>query len=66
MRLATSTTGNLTDLTTDLVVANNNSAIIIQDNLKVEYIYERVQVTVEIITKVMPGVVVHCLYKLPV
>ena len=36
------------------------SAIIIRNDLKVNKIYEIVQGTVEIITIVMPGVVVHC------
>ena len=35
------------------------SAILIRDNLKVDNIYERVQGTVELITIVMSGVVVH-------
>ena len=35
------------------------SAILIQNDMKVNKIYERVQGTVEIITLVMPGVVVH-------
>ena len=41
------------------------SAILIRDDLKVENINERVQGTVEIITIVMPGVVVHSVYKPP-
>ena len=41
------------------------SAILIGNDLKVEKIYERVQGTVEIITIVMPGVVVHSVYKPP-
>ena len=41
------------------------SAILIQNDLKVNKIYERVQGTVEIITIVMPGVVVHSVYKPP-
>ena len=39
------------------------SAILIRNDLKVKKIYERVQGTVEIITIVMPGVVVHYVYK---
>ena len=41
------------------------SAILIRNDLKVKKIYERVQGTVEIITIVMPGVVVHSVYKPP-
>ena len=41
------------------------SAILIRNNLKVKKIYERVQRTVEIITIVMSGVVVHAVYKPP-
>ena len=41
------------------------SAIIIRNDLKVKKIYERVQGTVEIITIVMSGVVVHYVYKPP-
>ena len=41
------------------------SAILIQNDLKVKKIYERVQGTVELITIVMPGVVVHSVYKPP-
>ena len=41
------------------------SAILIQNDLKVKKIYERVQGTVEIITTVMSGVVVHSVYKPP-
>ena len=41
------------------------SAILIQNDLKVKKIYERVQGTVEIITIVMPGVVVHSVYRPP-
>ena len=41
------------------------STILIRDDLKVENVYERVQGTVEIITIVMSGVVVHSVYKLP-
>ena len=41
------------------------SAILIQNDLKVKKIYERVQRTVELITIVMPGVVVHSVYKPP-
>ena len=41
------------------------SAILLRTNLKVKKIYERVQGTVEIITIVMPGVVVHSVYKPP-
>ena len=41
------------------------SAILIRNDLKVKKIYERVQGTVEIITIVMPGVVVHTVYKPP-
>ena len=40
-------------------------AIIIRNDLKVKKIYERVQGTVEIITIVMPGVVVHSVYMPP-
>ena len=39
------------------------SAILIRGDLKVENIYERVHGTVEIITIVMPVVVVHSVYK---
>ena len=39
------------------------SAILIRNDLKVKKIYERVQGTVEIITIVMPGVVVHSVYN---
>ena len=39
------------------------SAILIQNDLKVKKIYERVQGTVEIVTIVMPEVVVHSVYK---
>ena len=38
------------------------SVILIRDDLKVD-IYERVQGTVELITSVMSGVVVHSVYK---
>ena len=38
--------------------------ILIRDDLKVEYVYERVQRTVELITIVMSGVV-HSVYKPP-
>ena len=41
------------------------SAILIQNDLKVKKIYERVQETVEIITIENPGVVVHSVYKPP-
>ena len=41
------------------------SAILIRNDLKVKKIYERVQGTVEIITIVMYGVVVHSVYKPP-
>ena len=41
------------------------SAILIRNDLKVKKIYERVQGTVELITIVMPGVVVHSVYKPP-
>ena len=41
------------------------SAILIRNDLKVKKIYETVQGTVEIITIVMPGVVVHSAYKPP-
>ena len=41
------------------------SAILIRDDLKVDNAYERVQGTVELITTVMSGVVVHSLYKPP-
>ena len=41
------------------------SAILIRNDLKVKNIYERVQGTVELITIVMPGVVVHYVYKRP-
>ena len=44
---------------------NYGSAILIQNDLKVKKIYERVQGTVEIITIVMPGVVVHSVYTPP-
>ena len=39
------------------------SAILVRDNLKVDNVYERVQGTVELITIVMSGVVVHSVYK---
>ena len=42
-----------------------DSAILIWNNLKVKKIYESVQGTVELITIVMPGVVVHSVYKPP-
>ena len=41
------------------------NAILIRNDLKVNNIYERVQGTVELITIVMPGVVVHSVYKPP-
>ena len=41
------------------------SAILIRNDLKVKNIYERVKGTVELITIVMPGVVVHFVYKPP-
>ena len=41
------------------------SAILIRNDLKVKKIYERAQGTVELITIVMPGVVVHSVYKPP-
>ena len=41
------------------------SAILIRNDLKVHNIYERVQGTVEMITIVMSGVVVHSVYKPP-
>ena len=41
------------------------SAILIRNDLNVKKIFERVQGTVEIITIVMPGVVVHSVYKPP-
>ena len=41
------------------------SAILIREDLKVENVYERVQGTVELITIVMSGVVVHSVYKPP-
>ena len=41
------------------------SAILIQKDLKVKKIYERFQGTVELITIVMPGIVVHSVYKPP-
>ena len=41
------------------------SAILIRNDLKVKKIYEGVQENVEIITIVMPGVVVHSVYKPP-
>ena len=41
------------------------SAILISDDLKVVNVYERVQWTVELITIVMSGVVVHSVYKPP-
>ena len=41
------------------------SAILIRNGLKVKKIYERVQGTVELITIVMPGVVVYSVYKPP-
>ena len=39
--------------------------ILIRNDLKVKKIYERVQGTVEIITIMMPGVVIHSMYKPP-
>ena len=42
---------------------NYGSAILIRDDLKVNNVYERVQGTVELITIVMSGVVVHSVYK---
>ena len=41
------------------------SAILIRDDLKVDNVYERVQGTVELITIVMSGVVVHSVYNPP-
>ena len=41
------------------------SAILVRNDLKVKKIYERVQGTVELITIVMPGVVLHSVYKPP-
>ena len=41
------------------------STILMRNDLKVKKIYERAQGTVEIITIVMPGVVVHSVYKSP-
>ena len=41
------------------------SAILIRDDLKVDNVYKRVQGTVELITIVMSGVVVHSVYKPP-
>ena len=41
------------------------SAILIREDLKIENVYERVQGTVELITIVMSGVVVHYVYKPP-
>ena len=43
----------------------HGSAILIRHDLKFENVYERVQGTVELITVVMPGVVVHSVYKSP-
>ena len=42
-----------------------DNPILIRNDLKVKKIYERVQVTVEIISIVMSGVVVHSVYKPP-
>ena len=39
------------------------SAFLIREDLKVNNVYERVQGTVELITIVMSGVVVHSVYK---
>ena len=44
---------------------NYGSAILIRDDLKVNNVYERVQGTVELITIVMSGVVVHSVFKPP-
>ena len=41
------------------------SAILIRDDMKVDNVYERVQGTVELITILMSGVVVHSVYKPP-
>ena len=41
------------------------SAILIREDLKVENVYERVQGTVELITIIMSGVVMHSVYKPP-
>ena len=41
------------------------SAIPIKDDLKVDNVYEGVQGTVELITIVVSGVVVHSMYKPP-
>ena len=41
------------------------SDILIRDDLKVENLYERVQGTVELITIVMSGVVVHFVHEPP-
>ena len=43
----------------------HGSAILIRDDLKAENVYDRVQGTVELITIVMSGVVVHSVYKPP-
>ena len=42
-----------------------NSAILICNDMKIENIYKRVHGNVEIITMVMPGVVVHYVYTPP-
>ena len=41
------------------------SAILIRDDMKIHSVYERVQGTVELITIVLSGVVVHYVYKPP-
>ena len=41
------------------------SAILIRDALKVDNVYEKVQGTIELITIVMSGEVVHSVYKPP-
>ena len=48
-----------------LCLQEYGSAILIRNDLKVKKICERVQGTVELITIVMPGVVVHSMYKPP-
>ena len=44
---------------------NYGTALLIRDDLKDENVYERVRGTVELITIVMSGVVVHSVYKPP-
>ena len=53
MRLATSTTGTLTDLTTDLVVANNNVYLTICCSVLCVLIVEGMSVVVNVMLSLM-------------